>query len=43
MNYARLNLDTTGILAWTLVIILISLLSDRIFDWLITEKSKEEQ
>ncbi|MBR2762293.1 MAG: ABC transporter permease [Solobacterium sp.] len=43
MNFARLNLDTTGILAWTLVIILISVLSDGIFDWLLTEKSKEEQ
>jgi NitT/TauT family transport system permease protein len=43
MNFARLNLDTTGILAWTLVIILISLVSDRIFDWLLTEKNKEEQ
>jgi len=43
MNFARLNLDTTGILAWTLVIILISVLSDRTFSWLLTEKKKEEQ
>ena len=42
MNYSRLNLDTAGIVAWTIVIILLSVLIDRIFDWLQTQLMKEE-
>ena len=42
MNYARLNLDTAGIVAWTIVIILLSVLIDGIFSWLQTQRMKEE-
>ena len=43
MNYARLNLDTAVIVAWTIVIIVISVLLDRIFTWLQAQQMKEEQ
>lgn len=43
MNYARLNLDTAGIVAWTIVIIVISVLLDRIFELLQAQQMKEEQ
>ena len=43
MNYARINLDTAGIVAWTIVIIVLSVLIDRIFDWLQAQNMKEEQ
>ena len=42
MNYARLNLDTAGIVAWTIVIILLSVVIDGIFSWLQTQRMKEE-
>ncbi len=42
MNYARLNLDTAGILAWTIVIILLSVIIDFLFDWLQAQRMKEE-
>ena len=43
MNYARLNLDTAKIVAWTIVIIVISVLLDRIFELLQAQQMKEEQ
>ena len=43
MNYARLNLDTPVIVAWTIVIIAISVIIDRIFSWLQAQQMKEEQ
>ena len=43
MNYARLNLDTAKIVAWTIVIIVISVLIDRIFSWIQAQQLKEEQ
>ena len=39
---AKMNLDTTSILAWTVVIILLSICFDQIFDYLITCRKKEE-
>ena len=42
MNYSRLNLDTAGIVAWTIVIILLSVAIDCIFDWLQAQRMKEE-
>jgi NitT/TauT family transport system permease protein len=42
MNYARLNLDTAGIVAWTIVIILLSVGIDLLFSWLQAQRMKEE-
>ncbi len=42
MNYARLNLDTAGIVAWTIVIILLSVAIDAVFGWLQAQRMKEE-
>ena len=42
MNYSRLNLDTAGIVAWTIVIILLSVMTDKVFDWLQAQRMKEE-
>lgn len=43
MNYARLNLDTSAIIAWTIVIILLSTACDHVFDWLQTQQTKKEE
>lgn len=40
---SKINLDTTSLLAWTLVIIGLSICFDRIFDALIAYRVKEEQ
>ena len=42
MNFARLYLDTAGIVAWTIVIIILSVGIDMLFDWLIAQRMKEE-
>ncbi len=43
MHYCRISLDTSGILAWTLIIILISILFDLVFNCMIGVIEKEEQ
>ena len=43
LNYCRMYLRTDGILAWTVVIILISICIDHLFDLLIGRHIKEEQ
>ncbi len=43
LNYCRMYLLTDGILAWTIVIILISICIDHLFDYLIERNVKEEQ
>lgn len=43
ISYCRLDLNTAGIFAWTIVLIMISLLMDTLFTKLITIKKKEEQ
>lgn len=42
MNYARINLNTADIFAWTIIVILISLLFDLIFQKLIDLNAKRE-
>ncbi|MDO5122830.1 MAG: hypothetical protein Q4D46_12195, partial [Erysipelotrichaceae bacterium] len=43
MSYARLYLQTDRLIAWTAVIIIISILLDQLFDLLILYRKKEEQ
>ena len=43
LYYAKINLDTTSLLAWTLIIIFISLMIEYLFNQLITLRLKEEQ
>ena len=43
LYYAKINLDTTSLLAWTLIIILISLCIEFLFDYLLKLRLKEEQ
>lgn len=43
LYYAKINLDTTSLLAWTLIIILISLCIEFLFDYVLKLRLKEEQ
>lgn len=43
MSYAKLYLETDRLIAWTIVIIIISILLDQLFDLLIIYRKKEEQ
>ncbi len=43
MNYAKVNLDTTGLIAWTMIIILLSVMVDLGFDGLLKTLKEERE